>query len=141
MRSGFLFLALFVPTAIRPASPDQSAAVQAVLNRQVADWNRGDIPAFVASYAENCTFIGMTVIEGRSRVEERYRRTYSTPGTMGHLAFNNLKIKKIEKKVVVVTGTYSLERSSALGGNKTGVFSLVFQRQGAVWRIVLDHTS
>jgi uncharacterized protein (TIGR02246 family) len=140
MRFGLLFLALLTPALVLAAAPGD-VAIRGVLNKQVDDWNRGDIPAFVQSYAENCTFLGKTVVEGRAGVEERYRRTYSTQAEMGHLAFTDLKIKMIDSRVALVTGIYHLQRPAADGGDKSGIFSLVFQRMRGVWRIVLDHTS
>ena len=116
-------------------------AIRSVLDKQVEDWNHGDIPAFVQSYAENCAFVGKSVVEGRAGVEERYRRAYPTPAAMGHLTFTELKIKKIDARVAVVTGAFHLQRSETDGGEKSGIFSLVVERQGKVWRIVLDHTS
>ncbi len=115
--------------------------IRAVLDKQVSDWNRGDIPAFVQSYAEHCTFIGKSLAEGRAAVEERYHRTYATPAAMGHLTFTDLKIKKIDNRVAIVTGAYHLQRVINGGGDANGLFSLVFERQSGIWRIVLDHTS
>ena len=140
MKLGFVLLALLAPALIL-AEDGAGTSIRAVLDKQVEDWNRGDIPAFVQSYAENCTFVGTSVVEGRGGVEERYRRTYPTPAAMGQLAFSDLKIKKIDNRVAVVTGAFHLRRSGDGGGDKNGIFSLVFERQGTVWRIVLDHTS
>jgi uncharacterized protein (TIGR02246 family) len=134
-----LFLALLTPALVLAA--EDIAPVQAVLDKQVADWNRGDIPAFVQTYAENCTFVGKTVTEGRAAVEERYRRTYPTSAAMGHLTFSNLKIKILEGRIAIVTGAFHLQRDSAAGGDASGLFSLVLEHQAKVWRIVLDHTS
>ena len=117
------------------------SAIRGVLQEQVEDWNRGDITAFVLGYAENCTFVGTAVTEGRAHVEERYRRNYSSPAAMGHLTFSDLKIKKIDNRVSLVTGAFHLQRSVEGGGDKSGIFSLVFERQRGHWRIVLDHTS
>ncbi len=139
MRFSLLLLALSAPAWIFAA--DDTAAIHAVLDKQVADWNRGDIPAFVQSYAENCTFVGKTVVEGRAGVEERYRHTYPTPAKMGHLTFTDLKIKKMDNRVAIVTGAFHLQRAVTDGGDANGIFSLVFERQGGVWRILLDHTS
>jgi hypothetical protein len=40
-----------------------------------------------------------------------------------------------------VTGAYHLQRAAADGGEANGVFTLVFERKGRVWQILLDHTS
>jgi uncharacterized protein (TIGR02246 family) len=138
MRFGLLLLGLMAPALVLAA---QDSAIQAVLDKQAVDWNRGDISAFVQSYAENCMFLGKTVVEGRAGVEGRYRQRYSTPAAMGHLTFTDLKIKKIDSRVAVVTGAYHLKRTELAGGDANGVFSLVLEHHGGIWRIVLDHTS
>jgi uncharacterized protein (TIGR02246 family) len=138
MRFACLFLALLTPALVFAA---EDAAIRAVLDKQADDWNRGDIPGFVQTYAEDCTFLGKTVVEGRAGVEERYRQNYATPAAMGHLTFSDLKIKKIDSRVAVVTGEYHLKRPELAGGDKSGSFSLVLQRRSGVWQIVLDHTS
>ena len=134
-----LFLALLTPIGLLAA--EDTAPIQAVLDKQVADWNGGDIPAFVQTYALNCTFVGKTVTEGRAAVEERYHRTYPTSAAMGHLTFSDLKIRTIDSKIAIVTGAFHLQRDSASGGDASGLFSLVLERQAGVWRIILDHTS
>jgi uncharacterized protein (TIGR02246 family) len=139
MRFGLLLVALALAPVVVPAAEDM--AIRAVLDKQADDWNRGDIPAFVETYAEDCTFLGKTVVEGRSGVAERYRQNYATPAAMGHLTFSDLKIKKIDNQVAVVTGEYHLKRTELAGGDKSGSFSLVLKRKSGVWRIVLDHTS
>jgi uncharacterized protein (TIGR02246 family) len=138
MRFGLLFLAFLTPALVLAA---EDTAIRAVLDKQANDWNRGDITAFVQTYAENCTFLGKTVVEGRAGVEGRYRQNYSTPAAMGHLTFTDLKIKKIDSRVAVVTGAYHLKRTELAGGDANGVFSLVLEHKGGVWQIVLDHTS
>jgi uncharacterized protein (TIGR02246 family) len=140
MRFAFVWLALAVPALVVGKDATETA-IRTVLDKQVDDWNRGDIAAFVLSYAENCTFVGTGVTEGRAGVEQRYRKAYPTPDAMGRLTFSDLKIKKIGGRQVIVTGAYHLQRAAQSGGDKSGIFSLVFKRDGGAWRIVLDHTS
>jgi uncharacterized protein (TIGR02246 family) len=135
-----LLLALMAP-ALVTAKDATETAIRGVLQKQTEDWNRGDIPAFVLSYAENCTFVGTGVTEGRAGVEQRYRQTYPTPDAMGQLTFSDLKIKKMSRGLALVTGAYHLERAAQGGGEKKGIFSLVLKREGGAWYIVLDHTS
>lgn len=140
MRFWLILAALAAPLLV--AARDMTdTAIRAVLEKQVADWNHGEIHSFVLSYAEKCTFVGKTVVEGRAAVEERYKRNYASAAAMGHLTFSELKIKRIEAKIAIVTGAFHLQRSTAGGGDASGIFSLVFERQAGIWRIVLDHTS
>jgi len=140
MRIALLCLALWAPALVAGKDAAETA-IRGVLDKQVDDWNRGDIAAFVLSYAENCTFVGTGVTEGRAGVEQRYRQAYPTPDAMGRLTFSDLKIKKIGGKEAIVTGAYHLQRAAQGGGDKSGIFSLVLKREGGSWHIVLDHTS
>jgi uncharacterized protein (TIGR02246 family) len=135
-----LLTALLVPGLVVGKDSGETA-IRNVLDKQVEDWNRGDVSGFVQSYAENCTFVGTAVTEGRAALEERYHRVYPTSAAMGHLAFSDIKIKKIGDRVAVVTGAFHLKRTGEGGGDKNGIFSLVLEQQRGTWRIVLDHTS
>ena len=74
-------------------------------------------------------------------MEERYRHNYPTSAAIGHLTFNDLKIKTIDGRIAIVTGVFHLQRDSAGGGDVSGLFSLVLEHQNGAWRIILDHTS
>ena len=138
-----LFAAL-MGLAILPAgfgATDADSGIRAALNTQVEAWNRGDITAFVSSYAEDCTFVGKTILQGRDHLLARYRKAYPTSDAMGKLTFSNLKVRPLDGKVAVVTGEWHLDRAASGGGPVGGVFSLVWELRSGEWRIVLDHTS
>lgn len=134
------FLVLAAPILCAEAPAEQ--AIQNVLMRQVAAWNRGDLPEFVSAYAPQCTLVGATISETtRDQVLEHYRQKYPSPEARGKLAFSALVVHQIEPDVAIVTGTWHLDRPANSGGPVGGVFSLVFQLLNDHWQIVLDHTS
>ncbi len=57
---------------------------------------------------------------------------------MGKLEFSGLKIRPLGPDDALVLGYWHLKRRV---GDLGGVFSLVFQRFPAGWRIIHDHTS
>ena len=120
---------------------DDAADIRKVLDRQVADWNRGDIKAFVAVYSEDCAFVGTEVRKGRAQVLERYLKRYPTREAMGKTTFSELDIKKVGKNQATVIGRWKVERSEQAGGTVGGWFTLVMVKVKQDWRIVLDHTS
>jgi uncharacterized protein (TIGR02246 family) len=115
--------------------------VRKVLSVQVEAWNKGDIPAFVQTYAPDCIFVGTEMIHGRAAVLARYRKRYGSPAAMGHLSFDQVNVQQLEHTTAIVYGTWHLDRDKAGGGPTGGVFSLVMRSFGGVWLIVLDHTS
>ena len=134
-----LLLALCTRLAF-PAA-DAESQIKAVLETQVAAWNRGDIPTFVETYASDCIFVGKQVAHGRAQLLDRYRKTYPTRAAMGQLSFSTLEVHLLTPDVALVTAQWHLTRTAAGGDPTGGVFSLVFHREAEGWLIALDHTS
>ena len=115
--------------------------IRAVLDEQVAAWNRGDIPGFMKGYwnSEKLTFSGANgVRRGWQSVKERYRQSYPDRAAMGKLTFSELEITPLGSDAALVLGRWQLERAADRPG---GVFTLVMRRFPAGWRIIHDHTS
>jgi len=127
--------------ALSVATNDDLAAIRAVLDAQVAAWNRGDIEAYMAGYAQGdeTTFVsGDTVTHGWKTVLERYKKKYDSRAKMGTLAFSNLVLRPLGKDDVVATGAWHLTRQADA---PHGRFTLIVHRTPAGWRIVYDHSS
>jgi len=123
----------------KDATPE--AAIRAVLDVQVADWNRGDVDAFMTSYwkSESTEFVGANgVAKGWEAVLDRYRKAYPDRQAMGTLTFSDLEVNVLCPTVALVTGHYHLQREK---DQPTGVFTLVFRKFPEGWKIINDHTS
>jgi ketosteroid isomerase-like protein len=132
---------LLLMVAVAPAKQRSEEAIRAVLEAQVAAWNRGDIPGFMDGYwrSEETVFIsGDSVTRGWQATLDRYKKGYDTREKMGALAFSDLDIKLIDKKNAVVIGRWALQREK---DNPRGRFTLIFRKFKEGWRIVHDHTS
>jgi ketosteroid isomerase-like protein len=117
------------------------AAVRAVIDAQVAAWNRGEVAGYMDGYAkeETTTFIsGDQLTRGWQTVHDRYAARYDTREKMGALAFSELEFKPLSEFYMMVTGRWQLTRAA---DTPRGRFTLIFRRTGAGWRIVHDHTS
>lgn len=136
-----LFVIMFLAATAAFSQNAAESRIRDVLSVQVKAWNRGDLPAFVQTYAPNCTFVGTEVIHGRNAVLERYNRRYPSPAAMGHLSFGQINVQQLDQSTAIVYGTWHLDRGPAGGGSIGGVFSLVLRSMDDAWQIVLDHTS
>jgi ketosteroid isomerase-like protein len=122
------------------ATPDANAEIGAVLNAQVAAWNRGDIDGFMDGYvrSDKLEFVsGGKVTRGWQTVRNRYHRKYDSPSKMGRLTFSDIKYVSLNARNIMVMGRWSLQRKN---DHPHGAFELIFRPTPAGWRIVHDHT-
>jgi ketosteroid isomerase-like protein len=139
-----LFVALtllpVVAMAAARVSAKDLAAIRAVLDAQAAAWNRGDIDAYMAGYAQSdeTMFVGTDVTRGWTKVRDRYKAKYDSRAKMGTLVFSDLDLRPLGSDDVVVTGAWKLTRDA---DTPHGRFTLIFHRRAEGWRIVYDHSS
>ena len=117
--------------------------IRAVLDKQVADWNRGDMEAFASGYknSPDILFIGSKISRGYAQMVDTYRKNYSTKEKMGTLNFSELEVQPLDEHFATVTGHFHLERTAAGGGNSDGHFLLVFEKTPDGWKVVRDDTT
>jgi uncharacterized protein (TIGR02246 family) len=121
------------------ATPDPE--IRAVMERQAADWNRGDTDAFLEGYAPDAIFVGDAVSRGLEDLRARYKKRYPTPDAMGHLTFSEVEVHPLDKDHAFVIGKWKLERKKEAGGDVGGVYTLVFKKTAKGWKVILDHTT
>jgi uncharacterized protein (TIGR02246 family) len=91
MRPALLLSLLLAPLAARA---DPTADVKALVVRQVAAWNRGDLEAFCAVYADDAIFLSPSgVTRGRDAVLQRYRTRYPDAAARGTLTIEPLEVR------------------------------------------------
>jgi ketosteroid isomerase-like protein len=117
------------------------AAIRVVMSEQTAAWNRGDIDGFMNGYARSdaTEFVsGDKLTRGWKTVRDRYQKKYDSREKMGALTFSKLKVTLLGSDAALVIGRWKLVRQK---DNPHGIFTLLFRRTPAGWRIVHDHTS
>ena len=117
------------------------AAIEHILKEQDEAWNRGDLHAFVAGYAEGerMTYVGKggAIVRGRAALEERYRKSYPE-GRRGTLTFSDLDVRRVGPDDYLVLGKWSLALPPY---SPHGTFTLVFERGPKGFEIIHDHSS
>jgi ketosteroid isomerase-like protein len=125
------------------ADDDPRAAIRGLLDRQVEDWNRGDLDAFLTGYWKSPEVVfqsGGNRLAGWDAVRDRYRRTYQAEGReMGRLEFRDLEIIPLGPDAAFARGRFRL--TLADGKQPSGLFTLILRKLPEGWRIVHDHTS
>lgn len=118
-----------------------STIIEALLIRQAAAWNRGDIDGYMHEYWKSDSLLftsGGNIQRGWNATREKYLRTYDSPSKMGKLKFSELEITPLSKTSAWVFGRWELERENDHPG---GVFTLILRKFPDGWKIIHDHTS
>jgi len=125
------------------AHADDAADVRAVLDAQVAAWNRGDLEGYMAGYwksPELTFYSGSTITTGWQPTLERYRKRYQGEGhEMGKLTFGEMHIEVHDPAHAVVWGRWKLEMKD--GKTLNGLFTVILKKFDEGWRITHDHSS
>ena len=133
----------FAPTVCVMPEDQDLAAVQRLLDSQVAAWNQGDLEGFMEGYwkSDSLTFYsGGTVTHGWQTTLDRYRKRYQSEGReMGTLVFALVDLRLLARGQALVFGGWSLKLKD---GAPSGLFTLWLRWfPDAGWRVVHDHTS
>jgi ketosteroid isomerase-like protein len=122
---------------------DSVQAIQAVLRQQQADWNKGDLDAFLTGYWKSPKVVfqsGGNRYDGWEAMRDRYRKRYKAEGkAMGEVSFSAIDIEMLSPEASLVRGAWRLTMPD--GSKPSGLFTLIFRKFPDGWKIVHDHTS
>jgi ketosteroid isomerase-like protein len=144
LRTLGLIFALTVSVAFAadiPAESPNAGAIRKILQVQADAWNRGDIDAFMQTYAQvdSLRFAsGGNVTYGWQPTLERYKQRYPDRAAMGTLAFSELTVTELAADAALVFGHWQLMRAHDA---PHGLFTLLVRRTPGGWKIFADHTS
>ena len=129
-------------SSLKPASPTEIGVIKVLLAQERA-WNEGNIDGFATGYKDSpdVLFIGQHITRGHDQMLLEYKKNYPTRESMGTLGFSELEVHPLDEKFAAVLGHYHLDRSKKAGGAADGIFSLIFEKTDAGWKIVVDHTT
>lgn len=131
-----------------------NAAIATLLQESAAAWNRGDLDAFCADYAEDALFVAESgTTRGRAEVLARYKKKYPDRAAMGTLSFEIIEIRLTSGMEASVLGSarpagiqgasvaarWKLAYADRAAENVSGTTLLVLRpRAGGKWEIVQD---
>ncbi|MCB0480803.1 MAG: nuclear transport factor 2 family protein [Flavobacteriales bacterium] len=115
--------------------------LEKMMNEQQNCWNSADLECFMSYYwkSDSLQFLSKNGLSnGWQKVMNNYQKGYPTPEKMGKLDFEILETKNLGNVSALMLGKWKVSRTS---DTLQGHFSLLWQRKGGEWKIVLDHTS
>jgi ketosteroid isomerase-like protein len=150
--AGAIAVAFFLPTVPHARAQDenplhtashQELEIVKVLLTQEKAWNSGDLEGYLKGFkdAPDTVFMGRQISRGFAQIAEDYKRNYANRSVMGTLSFSELEAHPISDTLAICLGRYHLERGRKDGGAADGLFSVVVEKTGDGWKIILDHTN
>lgn len=150
--AGLATLAGCAAATARPDRPDEAeraawrADVTEMLARGAANWNRGDLDAFVDDYLPGSatTYIGgQGTVRGPAAIRAAYAPRFAPGAVRDSLSFVIVDVDPLGRDVLNAIATYTLSRRVGTRDSVTarGPTSLVMRRVDGRWRIVHDHSS
>ena len=123
------------------AQSKEETAIRTVMDKQVTEWNNGNIDGFMQTYwhSDSLLFVGSSGPSyGWQNALEHYKKSYPNAAAMGKLDFVILNVKTLSKEYSFVLGKWHLTRTI---GDTGGAFTLLFKKIKGEWFIVADHSS
>ena len=136
-----LLTACGAPPAVEHAARGAGiGAVRAALDTSVLMWNRGDLDAHVAVYADSALLLPGVEARGRVQARRTLASYFADPIARPRLALDSLRLAPLGSGYVLATGQYVLE-GGTVSGPRRGWFTEVWGRTPDGWRIIHDHSS
>jgi uncharacterized protein (TIGR02246 family) len=148
-------IALLVAAAVSACSPggrsdsghsrssaDLATQITSQLDRAAADWNRGDLEAFISDYAPDST---TTFVDGRRArhgfdfIRQNYAPRFAPGARRDSLHFEEIEARSLAPDLALVTARFVLMRDRTV--TASGPFTLVMEHRAVGWRILHDHSS
>ena len=129
-----------VPPPPLGTSSGDPVAIQSVLDAMADAWNRDDLEAHAAPYAQDATYtLPDGLRHGRDGVLQSLQGFKQGDDLLGELRFEDVSIRMLGTANALVTGRFAL----AVPGrpDATGRFTLVFENRSGSWMILHDHSS
>jgi ketosteroid isomerase-like protein len=130
------------PDQLYTATHQQLDVTKALL-AQAAAWNRADLDAYVSFYkdAPDTEAILANSVRGLQSIRNAYSINFPRAETMGQLDESEVNVKELGANFALATGRYHLTRNKKGGGDAEGLFTDVFEKTPAGWKIIFSETT
>jgi len=128
-------------------SPTSANAVSLIPRRFAEAWNRKDVPAVFADYAEDADFINVFGMwwHGKERFVKEHADRFATIFARSTIAFTDVKVREIPPNAAVVHGIWSLTGlrtpDGAAAKDRTGILVFMLEKRADGWRVVASQNT
>jgi uncharacterized protein (TIGR02246 family) len=145
-----LLLAMTATATIQIGARNQradEAGVRVVASGFVEAWNRHDMKAFVALFAEDADFVNVIGLwwRGRDEIQKAHEAIHATRMKNSHLAAGETAVRFLRPDVAVVHMKWELTGDTGIEGKplapRKGILTHVVTKTGAKWLIAASQNT
>jgi uncharacterized protein (TIGR02246 family) len=135
-------LLLTAGATMLPAQDNAEALIQRELDDMLTAWNRDDLDAHIAAYADSATWTTATgLLYGKAAIKQSLVRAFQRGSDLlGELSFGKSEFRRLSDDVMMTNGSFKVGKLPS-GKDINGQSTLIWKRIGGRWRIVHDHSS
>jgi len=127
---------------------DTKAEIEFVLSSLIDCWNRHDVPALCAYFAEDADFVNVlgARMQGRTMIEAQHKRLHETIFRRTILRQVATTVRFVRGDVAVAHMQWEMTGAEAVPGwnvpdPRRGIFSYILVRHDDGWRITAAHNT
>lgn len=140
-----LFLALALTAcASAPRGADATAEpmIREQLQAMLTAWKADNLDAHLAPYADDASWTTANgLLKGKAAIRESLVKAFLRDGNLvGDLTFGPTEVTRLGPDYAMTNGSFQLTNLPS-GRPINGQSTLIWRRDGKVWRIIHDHSS
>ncbi len=135
-------LAAQKPEQLYTATREQLDVTKVVLAQERA-WNQGDLDAYLKTYKEapETEAILNGPVHGFEAIRNAMHTSFPSRDSMGTLEQSAVEVKELGPNFALALGHYRLLRSRKNGGDAEGIFTEIFEKTDAGWKLVFSENT
>ena len=129
-------------TGSAAAQDGAETAIQKELDAMLVAWNKDDLDAHIAPYADSATWTTATgLLRGRAAIRETLVRSFLRGSDLvGELSFGKAEFRRLGPDAMMTNGSFRVGNLPS-GKSIDGQSTLIWKRIDGRWRILHDHSS
>jgi uncharacterized protein (TIGR02246 family) len=146
LRTAFICLGILLLGDLAQTGPKtEDEAIRSVMDRFMEAWNRHDVHAFAAVFAEDADFTNVRGqgASGRAKIEEFHARPFATVFKDSHQKYTDIKIRYLRPGIAAVDAPWEMTGATDAQGNprppRQGLLNFVMMKNAGQWQVVVMH--
>lgn len=125
----------------------ETKAMLELIDSFISRWHSKNAELFGTVFTDDAEFIDIVnqIARGKKEIIDQHRFPFSTVNKQAVFIMLDLYMRAIANNLIMVTGSWILEKASTPKGNpvpdRNGVLQMICRKENGVWRISMVHNT